>query len=78
MGNVQKYTFSFSQRKKSIIIGKLVAVSKKASFELRYRQEQLVEVERKILVLFIGSDDCLLKFAGQRIIEAEDVLSIQF
>ena len=78
MGNVQKYTFSFSQRKKSIIIRKLVAVSKKASFELRYRQEQLVEVERKILVLFIGSDDCLLKFAGQRIIEAEDVLSIQF
>ena len=78
MGNVQKYTFSFSQRKKSIIIGKLVAASKKASFEIRYRQEQLVEVERKILVLFIGSDDCLLKFSGQRIIEAEDVLSIQF
>ena len=47
MGKVQKYTFSFSQRKKSIIIGKLVAVSKKASFELRYRQEQLVEVEGK-------------------------------
>ena len=72
MGNVQKYTFSIRQRKKKIIIGKLVAASKKASFEIRYKQEQLVEVAKN-LVLFIGSDDCLLKFSGQMIIESEDV-----
>ena len=60
MGKVQKYTFSIS--KKSIIIGKLIAVSKKTSFELRYRQEQLVEVEGKILVLLIGSEYSILRF----------------
>ena len=82
MGKVQKYRNisidQFSIRKKNIIIGKLVAASKKASFEIRYRQEQLVEVVRKIMVLLIGSDDCSLKFSGQRIIEAKDVLSNQF
>ena len=76
MGNVQNILL-VSDKGKRIIIGKLVAASKKASFEIRYKQGQLVEVAKN-LVLFIGSDDCLLKFAGQRIIEAEDVLSIQF
>ena len=66
-----------SDKGKRNITGKLVAASKQASFEIRYKQGQLVEVAKN-LVLFIGSDDCLLKFSGQRIIEAEDVLSIQF
>ena len=76
--NIEIYQLISLVSEKNSIIGKLVAGSKETSFELRYRKEQLVEVERKILVLFIGSDDCLLKFSGQRIIEAEDVLSIQF
>ena len=59
-----------SDKGKRISIKKLVAASKKASFEIRHKQEQLVEVA-EILVLFIGSDDCLLKFSGQRIIESE-------
>ena len=63
---------------KNSIIGKLVAGSKETSFELRYRKEQLVEVERKILVLIIESDDCSLKFLGQRIIKAKNILNIRY
>ena len=81
MGEVQKYRNisidQFSIRKNSII-GKLVAGSKETSFELRYRKEQLVEVERKILVLIIESDDCSLKFSGQRIIKAKNILNIRY
>ena len=61
MGNVQDILL-VSDKGKRIIIGKLVAASKKASFEIRYRQEQLVEVEGKILVLLIGSEYSMLRF----------------
>ena len=77
--NIEIYQLiSLVSEKKSIIIGKLVAVSKETSFELRYRKEQLVEVERKILVLIIESDDCSLKFSGQRIIKAKNILNIRY
>ena len=61
-----------SDKGKRIITGKLVAASKQASFEIRYKQGQLVEVTKNLAV-FMSSDDCSLAFSGQIIIQSEDV-----
>ena len=71
MAELGKNVFYIRQRIKNIT-GKLVVANKRALFEIRCKQGQLVKAT-KGLAIFIISDDCSFAISGQIIIQSENV-----